>query len=115
MLKRKDLTKGQNGNGQVFLEYTLILGVLALVMFGMGPMLKRGVQGLIKFVADQVGVQKNAEQKFDDSGHMESTHISTRSTTRKTTREVLGMTNYMYSDLVETTSNALIDVGFTKE
>ncbi len=99
----------------MFLEYTLILGILALVMFGMGPMFKRGIQSLIKLVADQVGVQRNAEQKFDESGHMESTYISTRSTTRKRTRDVLGTTNYIFSDEAETISNALINLGFTEE
>src|SRR3989338_416546 len=98
--------------GQSILEYTVLLGVIVLVMFGMGPMLKRGVQSLIKFVADQVGVQQNAEQKFDESGHLESTYISTRSTTDKRTR---GTANYMFSDSVETTSDALINLGFTEE
>ena len=115
MLERDDLFKRRNNGGQVFLEYTLILGILVLVIFGMGPMIRRGLQGLIKFTADQVGVQRNAEQKFDKSGHLESTYISTRSTTRKRTRDVLGMTNYVFSDSVETTSDALINLGFTEE
>lgn len=100
--------------GQVFLEYTMILGILVLVMFGMGPMLQRGVQSLIKLVSDQVGVQENAEQKFDESGHLESAYISTRSTTNKNIKDVLGITNYVFRDTVETTSNALINLGFTE-
>lgn len=115
MLKGNYLFKKRNNRGQVFLEYTLILGILVLVIFGMGPMIKRGVQGLIKFTADQVGVQRNAEQKFDEAGHLESTYISTRSTALKRTRDVIGTTEYTFSDSVETTSDALINLGFTEE
>ena len=41
--------------GQSILEYTIVLGVIVIVMSAMGPMIKRGTQSLIKVVADQVG------------------------------------------------------------
>jgi hypothetical protein len=115
MSPRKGLVLTRNGTGQVFVEYTMILAVLVLVMFGMGPMFQRGLQSLIRLVADQVGVQENAEQKFDESGHIESTYISTRSTTNKRTLDFVGTTNYVLSDAVEMTSDALINLGFTEE
>ena len=64
--------------GQSILEYTIVLGVIVIVMSAMGPMIKRGTQSLIKVVADQVGAQQNAEQKFDESGHLEASYASTR-------------------------------------
>jgi hypothetical protein len=115
MLRRNGVVLKRNAQGQVFLEYTVILAVLAMAMFGMGPMFKRGVQSLIKLVADQIGVQNKAEQKFDESGHLESTYVSTRSTTSKTTLDVVGVTNYVYSGTAEMTSNALMNLGFTEE
>ena len=101
--------------GQSILEYTILLGVIVLVMFAMGPMLKRGTQSLIKVVADQVGVQQNAEQKFDDTGYLESSYAATSGFTDKQTRDLVGTITYFFNDETVTTSNALINLGFTEE
>lgn len=84
-------------------------------MFAMGPMLKRGTQSLIKVVADQVGVQQNAEQKFDETGHLEASYTSTRGSMDKQTLDFIGQTTYIFNDLTATQSNALINLGFTEE
>ena len=104
-----------NKKAQSILEYTILLGVIVIVMFAMGPMLKRGLQSLIKVVADQVGVQQNAEQKFDDTGHLEAAYISTRGSMDKQTHDFIGTTSYIFNDLTTTQSNALINLGFTEE
>ncbi len=101
--------------GQSILEYTILLGVIVLVMFAMGPMLKRGTQSLIKVVADQVGTQQNAEQKFDDTGHLESSYTATRGSTDKQTFDSVGTTTYVFNDVSMTTANALVNLGFTEE
>ena len=101
--------------GQSILEYTILLGVIVLVMFAMGPMLKRGTQSLIKVVADQVGVQQNAEQKFDDTGYLESSYAATSGFTDKQTRDLVGTITYFFNDETVTTSNALINLGYTEE
>ena len=101
--------------GQTILEYTILLGVIVLVMFAMGPMLKRGTQSLIKIVADQVGVQQNAEQKFDETGHMEASYTATRGSTDKRTQDVAGAITYSFDDVSVTTSNTLINLGYTEE
>ncbi|HBO98056.1 MAG TPA: hypothetical protein DE315_02890 [Candidatus Omnitrophica bacterium] len=101
--------------GQSILEYTILLGVIVLVMFAMGPMLKRGTQSLIKIVADQVGVQQNAEQKFDETGHMEASYTATRGSTDKRTQDVAGAITYSFDDVSVTTSNTLINLGYTEE
>lgn len=100
--------------GQSVLEYTILLGVVVLVMFAMGPMLKRGTQSLIKVVADQVGVQQNAEQKFDESGHLESSYTATRGSMDKQIQDLAGTISYVFNDVSVTTSNALINLGFTE-
>jgi uncharacterized protein (UPF0333 family) len=101
--------------GQTILEYTILLGVIVIVMSAMGPMLKRGIQSLIKVVADQVGVQQNAEQKFDETGHLEASYTSTRGSMDKQTLDFIGQTMYIFNDLTATQSNALINLGFTEE
>lgn len=104
-----------NRKGQSILEYTIVVGVIVLVMFAMGPMLKRGIQSLIKVVADQVGIQQNAEQKFDETGHLESSYVATRSSMDKQTQDLAGDITYFLNDETVTTSNALVNLGFTEE
>ena len=99
--------------GQSILEYTIVLGVIVIVMSAMGPMIKRGTQSLIKVVADQVGAQQNAEQKFDESGHLEASYMSTRGSMDKQTLDTLGVTGYIFNDLTTTQSNALMNLGYT--
>ena len=103
-----------NKKAQSILEYTILLGAIVAIMFAMGPMLKRGTQSLIKVVADQVGIQQNAEQKFDKTGHLESSYTATRSSTDKQTQDFVGTTIYSFNDVADTTSNALINLGFTE-
>ena len=104
-----------NKQAQIFLEYTVICGVVVLVLISMNTMIKRGIQGMVKSVADQIGNQASAEQKFDDSGHMESQYTSTRASTDKTTRELFGVTNYIYGDVVTSDTATATNLGFTEE
>lgn len=101
--------------GQTILEYTIVLGVIVIIMSAMGPMLKRGTQSLIKVVADQVGVQQNAEQKFDERGHLDASYASTRGSMDKQTLDSIGVTTYIFNDLTTTQSNALMNLGYTEE
>ena len=101
--------------GQTILEYTIVLGAIIIVMFSMGPMIKRGLQSLIKVVADQVGVQNGADQRFDEAGHLEESYVATRGSMDKQTQEIIGATRYTYDDLSTTRSNALINLGFTED
>ncbi len=53
--------KWQNFKGQSIIEYVLVIGVVMVVLIGMQVYMKRGIQGVIKTLADQVGEQKKAE------------------------------------------------------
>lgn len=100
--------------GQIFLEYMLVIGAVVLVMMAMNKMIKRGTQGMVKVVADQVGLQVNADQQFDD-GYLKSSYVTTRVTTSKTKEEFAGQTTYTYEDVTVINSEALINMGFTEE
>lgn len=104
-----------NSKGQTFLEYTIMLGVLILIFFAVSPMMKRGIQAMIKVVADQVGIQTNAEQTFDDRGHMELFNATTAVRVDKITQAVVNTTTYIYDDATDTTSMTLMNLGFTEE
>lgn len=103
-----------SAKGQSILEYTILLGVIVLVMFAVGPMIKRGTQSLIKVVADQVGVQQNAEQKFDDGGYLQNASTAARGSMDKQIFDTAGMMTYVFNDVSTTVSNAVSDYGFSE-
>jgi len=104
----------KNRKAQSIMEYTIVLGTIVLIMFAMGPAVKRGTQALIKVVADQIGNQANSDQAFDRSGHLEKSYVTTRSTVGKRTEDFLGVTNYIYSDATYTESTSLVNQGFVE-
>lgn len=110
---RRSLKK--NNQAQIFLEYTIIVGTVVMILIAMNVMIKRGIQGMVKSVADQIGNQAAAEQKFDESGHLESQYASTRVSADKTTRELVGVTNYVYDDTVTSDTATVSNLGFTEE
>lgn len=105
----------ENEEAQVFLEYVIVVGVIVLIMFAMGKFITRGSQGMIKIVADQIGNQINAEQRFDAGGYLQESYTSTRSNMSKTKSETPGETTYSYGDSVVTDSTAVINMGFAPE
>ena len=100
--------------GQILLEYIIVIGIVVLVLFAMSTMIKRGTQGMIKVVADQIGNQVNAEQDFENSGYLSSSYSSTRAETLKTKTDFLGNITYSFGDLVATNSEVVINLGFTE-
>jgi hypothetical protein len=68
---------------------------------------------MIKTVADQVGVQKNGDQLFDETGHLESSYVSSRSQVDKTTVAVGSAATQIYNDRFFTESNQSVNLGFT--
>jgi len=104
-----------NTKAQIFIEYTMVVGVIVMIVFAMGPMIKRGIQGMVKVVADQIGNQENAEQTFEDSGYLESSYVSTRAFTDKIKTEFAGVTNYSFGDVMVLESQSVANLGFTEE
>lgn len=106
------LIKKNNYRAQSMLEYVTLIAVAVSVLIAMSNYLKRGVQGMVRTVSDQVGDQQNAEQKFDDAGHLINAVTVTRSTTDKETRERVGVVNYIFSDVTQTFSTSTVNAGF---
>jgi len=110
-------------NGQSIVEYTIVIGIVILVVTAMTPMIQRGIQGMIRTVADQVGNQQQSDQLafddtetlpqgfFDELGHLDESYVSTRSDVQKETDDVLGFTQYTYDDTTQIISNAVINLG----
>ena len=54
-----------NNFGQSVVEYSLIIGIVIAVFIILSPMVKRATQAMVKVVADEVGIQQNAEQNSE--------------------------------------------------
>lgn len=52
-------------SGQSIVEYSLLIGIVIAVGVVLSPMVKRGTQGMVKIVADEIGNQSQAEHQGD--------------------------------------------------
>jgi hypothetical protein len=102
-----------NRHAQTTTEYIIIMGIVVTVIFAMTPLIKRGTQGMIKTVTDQIGVQSNGDQRFDERGHLEYSYVTSRSRADKTISAVGRTTSYIYNDISISTSNQSTNLGFT--
>lgn len=98
---------------QSAIEYTIILVTVVAIMAAMAPMVRRSSQGWTKLVADQIGVQNLADQRFNDisQSHLDSSFSISRADVNKQTNDVAGIMNYSYDDVVFVYTNAVINLG----
>lgn len=90
---------------QSLMEYTIVISIVTAVLVAMNTFLRRGVQGMVKLLADEVGNQQEAEQDFsEESGHLESSDSVTKVTSIKITQQELGNITYGYGERIETFS-----------
>ena len=99
---------------QTMLEYLALLSIVVAVLLAMGVYIQRGIQGMIKITADQLGNQQDADQDITDDGYLVNAVSISRSQMDKTTRERIGTVNYIYSDELETESRTITNLGFTE-
>ena len=112
-------------HGQTILEYTIIIGIVTMMLFYMGTSIKRGLQSLLKVTADQVGNQQNSDQDFSDvrQGYMNGSISWTNETKNKeadqigyipSTGKAVEITNISVSETTDTVSNTITNGGFTE-
>lgn len=110
---------------QSLIEYTTVIAVIVAIGFAMTPFLLRGTQGMIRTVADQVGIQERGDQVFNSQGVMESAYTSVRAVSDQKREDALNVfrgefvsldINYsVVTEFVEIYSNALINMGSFKK
>jgi hypothetical protein len=110
--------------GQSILEYTIIVGIVTVVLYYMGTSIKRGVQSLIKVTADQVGTQSNGDQEFNDTkeGYMVASNTQVQEDKGKEVTQTgyipvsgiaVELTNTSYQESTDTQTNTITNGGFT--
>lgn len=99
---------------QSLIEYTVLIGIVTVVLFAMFNAVKRGIQSVIKVTADQVGNQQRADQIVtrQDSGYLVESYSATRINNRKQAREISGDRMYIYDEGMSVHSNSFYNLGF---
>ena len=76
------------------IEYTIVAGLIAIVLVTMGPAFRRSVQQVVKSTADNIGFQEGAEQASDvNAGFVNSQVSNTRATVVTNVAERAGFYN----------------------
>jgi Flp pilus assembly pilin Flp len=108
MLKRK---KCHENAAQIMVEYTLVIGLVVVMLIAMLPMLNRMSQAMIKVAVDQVGNQVNGDQEFGEDGHLVHEYASTRADTHKILDHQADRISFHYNDTVGRESHSLMNLG----
>jgi hypothetical protein len=109
--------------GQSMLEYTIIIGIVTLVLYYMGTGIRRGVQSLVKVTADQVGNQQSADQDFNDiqQGYMIGSNTMIQDSKNKQVTQLgyipssgnpSSVTNTVFNEYYDTFTNTFTNGGF---
>ena len=102
--------------GQTFIEYTLMIGALVMILVAMIPMVRRGIQAMVKVTADQLGTQKGAEQIGGRFGQMINSSTFTQISQDVKMGERLGVTSKDFvRDKTYTQSSVYLNQGFTEK
>jgi len=108
---------------QSVLEYTMLVGIITIVLFYIGTGIKRGMQSLVKVTADQVGNQQNSDQDFNDvlTGYMGSSVANIQESNNRQVVEVgyivadgnaVYIANTTFNNYTDTTTNSITNAGF---
>lgn len=115
-----------NNRAQSLLEYLTVAGLVITILIAMNQFIKRGIQGMVRTVADQIGNQEGAEQDFEGSGYLEKMDTITRVNVNDQTksgrlsagplvRPLIPYFNYIYDQTTMTGSNQLLNFGFQEQ
>ncbi len=105
----------RSNRGQTIVEYIIILGIVIIALYAMGPYMKRGVQSVVKATADQLAVQNSAEQDFSPKGsHLDRSDTLARVDNRRHVQQAAGWTNTTYDlEQTDTLTNTMTNLGFS--
>ena len=103
-------------SGQTFIEYSIVLGLIAVVVIAMRPMIQRPIQYFIKLTADQIGVQADSDQRFDDTGHLvESEDIVRVTRDIERNEKVNGIIETIIGETTDSDRYVFINLGITED
>ncbi len=102
--------------GQTIIEYVILMSIVVMVLYAMGPAFKRGVQGVVKVTADQLRPQQEAEQDFSpDQGHLASMDTHSRTNNQRATQQTNYMSSVSVNEMTASTTVTQTNMGFTPD
>ena len=102
--------------GQTIVEYIVMIGIVAAVLYTMGPTFKRGVQSLIKGTADQLAAQNTSDQDFSyGSSHLDNSFSSTITNNQRKAQELIYTSSVQVDERADTYSNSITNAVFTRQ
>jgi Flp pilus assembly pilin Flp len=63
----------RNSRAQSLSEYALLIAIIGAALIGMQTYMKRGIQGVVKLAADEIGNQRNGSIEEGKSGEIRTT------------------------------------------
>ena len=102
--------------GQTILEYTIIVGIVVVVLSYMGTSIRRGAQSLVKVTADQLGNQENADQDFDNplQGYTQLVNTAMQDNKNRQVSVQGYVTKTMFNESTDMVTNTVTNAGFTQ-
>jgi hypothetical protein len=98
------------------MEYTILLSVLVVALMVMYPMVKRSTQALIGIVSDQIGDQRNAEQRYTSNDtYMLGYDTQASSRSQTDIYDQYGVVKHVYQDLQKTATTSRTNMAFTAQ
>lgn len=98
------------------MEYVLLMSMVALVLVAMTPMLRRGIQAIVKETADQLAPQNFAEQSVNDTaGWLVSSITVSNISSKKDSGTLFSQKApyYQILDIRQVITNSVVNLGFT--
>lgn len=113
---RLNLISKKRLHGQGVLEYILIVGIVVIALIAMTQVIKRGTMSLIRSGFAQIGAQKNSDQGFSNkTGYLNSQNSLTADYNERQVVDRLGIINYIRLEQSNSSTNALVNLGFTED
>lgn len=101
---------------QSLAEYALLVTAVIAVAASMFPLVKRGIQRVVKVSADQIANQEGAEQNyFADSGFTVGVNSAAKSDHLRTRRDWPGVIQTQDFDTTRAHDESLTNLGFVRE
>lgn len=97
------------------MEYTLMLGIVIVILIAITPLVRRVTQGFVKTVSDQLGDQRGSGQPGGDYGYLESSYTFSTQDSYTGRQERLGDVTYStMSEWSRTQEHEISNQGLTK-
>jgi len=99
------------------LDYAILFGIVATILFAFSSYIRRGIQGMVRTVSDQIGPQEGADQRVNrerGDGYLISSFADVDLASGKDSKEYVGSFNYHFDDKSTVRLETVSNLGFSE-